>query len=86
MTSELLGSGCKTHIQSYVTSYSWALSFLVMQSFIPLVNEWPVELWFGYGIISAIGLLFILLFIPETNNKNSDEIRLLLTKTFQINR
>lgn len=86
MTSELLGSGHKTYIQSYVASYSWTLSFFVMQSFIPLVNEWPVALWFGYSIMSATGLLFILFFIPETNNKSSDEIQILLKKIFHINR
>lgn len=84
MFNELLGSDHNNRAESYVASYSWMLSFFVMKTFIPLVNDWPVALWLGYSVISFIGLIFILFFIPETNNKNNDEVRSLLMKTCQI--
>lgn len=85
MTTELLGADHKNVAQSYVASYSWMLSLFVTQSFLPLVNKWPVALWCGYSVLSAIGLLFILFFIPETNNKSRREIYLSLMKTYQFN-
>lgn len=81
MTTELLGVDHKNVAQSYVASYSWMLSFFVMQSFLPLVDKWPVALWCGYSVLSAFGLLFIFFFIPETNNKSNREICLSLMKT-----
>lgn len=84
MTSELIGSDHSNSYQSCVASYSWLLSIVVMQTFIPLINQWPVALWLGYTILSLLGLFFILFFIPETNNKSSEEIRSALLKTFQI--
>jgi len=86
MTSELLGDGDRrTNLaQSCVASYSWTLSFAVMQSFYPLVDAHPVALWFGYSAFSAVGLLFVLFLVPETSNKTADEIRVSLAKTCQI--
>lgn len=84
LTSELLGTDDKNRAQSFVASYSWILSFVVMQTFIPLVNNWPVALWFGYSVLSVFGLLFILFFMPETNNKTLDEVRLALMKTWHV--
>lgn len=83
MTAKLLlGSGREnSRGQSLVASYSWILSFAVMQSFIPLVNSWPVLLWFGYGVLSAAGALFVLFLVPETNNKSADQVRSSLTAT-----
>lgn len=88
MTAELLlGSGREnSRGQSLVASYSWILSFAVMQSFIPLVNAWPSLLWFGYGALSAAGALFVLLLVPETNNKSADQVRSSLTATYQVTR
>ncbi|XP_025205479.1 facilitated trehalose transporter Tret1-like [Melanaphis sacchari] len=85
ITTELIGADHSNRAQSCIVSYSWILSFIVMKTFLTLVDEWPVALWLGYTIISVFGYLFILFFIPETNNKNAEEIRLSLAKTVQIN-
>lgn len=84
MTSELLGTDHENRAQSYIASYSWLLSFVVMKSFIPLINDWPVALWLGYSVLSVLGFLFILFFVPETNNKSVEEIRLSLMKMYQL--
>lgn len=84
MTSELLGADSKNRAQSFIVSYSWLLSFAVMQSFVPLVDGWPVAMWFGYTGLSLLGLLFVLFFLPETNNKSIEEVRLSLMKTCQF--
>jgi len=75
MTSELLGTDRRNAGQSWVATYSWLLSFAVMKTFLPLVNAWPVGLWLGYGAVSAAGLLFVALCVPETGNKSGDQIR-----------
>ncbi|XP_026808278.1 facilitated trehalose transporter Tret1-like [Rhopalosiphum maidis] len=85
ITTELIGADHSNRAQSCIVSYSWILSFVVMKTFVTLVDDWPVALWLAYTIISVVGYLFILFFIPETNNKNADEIRLSLAKTYQIN-
>lgn len=84
ITTELIGADHSNRAQSCIVSYSWILSFVVMKTFVMVVDEWPVALWLGYTIISVIGYLFILFFIPETNNKHADEIRLSLAKTYHI--
>lgn len=78
MTAELLGGDHTNGAQSFVASYSWILSFFVMRTFLLMIKVWPVALWLGYSILSAIGFLVILFYIPETNNKSNDEIRLSL--------
>uniref|UniRef100_A0A2S2NDY1 Facilitated trehalose transporter Tret1 n=1 Tax=Schizaphis graminum TaxID=13262 RepID=A0A2S2NDY1_SCHGA len=85
ITTELIGADHSNRAQSCIVSYSWILSFVVMKTFVTLVDDWPVALWLGYTIISVVGYLFILFFVPETNNKNAEEIRLSLAKTYQIN-
>jgi len=85
ITTELIGADHSNRAQSCIVSYSWILSFVVMKTFVMLVDEWPVALWLGYTVLSVFGYLFILFFVPETNNKNADEIRLSLAKTYQIN-
>lgn len=84
ITTELIGADHSNRAQSCIVSYSWILSFVVMKTFVTLVDEWPVALWLGYTIISVIGYIFILFFIPETNNKHADEIRSSLAKTYHI--
>lgn len=84
ITTELIGADHSNRAQSCIVSYSWILSFVVMKTFVILVDDWPVALWLGYTIISVIGYLFILFFIPETNNKHADEIRSSLAKTYHI--
>ncbi|XP_022182449.1 facilitated trehalose transporter Tret1-like [Myzus persicae] len=84
ITTELIGADHSNRAQSYIVSYSWVLSFAVMKTFVMLVDEWPVALWLFYTVISVFGYLFILFFVPETNNKNADEIRLSLANTYQI--
>lgn len=86
ISSEMLRDDTNNRAQSFVASYSWILSFVVMQTFLPLVDEWPVALWLGYSILSIIGSIFIWLFIPETNNKSKEEVDLALMKTYQNTR
>ncbi|XP_050436606.1 facilitated trehalose transporter Tret1-like [Adelges cooleyi] len=83
MTSELLGSERENIAQSILSSYSWTLSFFIMKTFVPFVDNWPIALWLGYTVISVVGFVIILFFIPETNNKNQEQIQQALTKLNQ---
>jgi len=85
ITTELIGADHSNRAQSYIVSYSWILSFVVMKTFVTLVDDFPVALWLVYTLISVFGYLFILFFIPETNNKSGNEIRQSLAKTYHIN-
>ncbi|KAL5241838.1 hypothetical protein ACI65C_009248 [Semiaphis heraclei] len=85
ITTELIGADHSNRAQSYIVSYSWILSFVVMKTFVTLVDDFPVALWLVYTVISVFGYLFILFFVPETNNKSTVEIRLSLAKTYHIN-
>ena len=49
-----------------------------------LCREWGNEAYFTgyfvYGIFAAIGLVFILLLLPETKNKSLEELEVMLVK------
>lgn len=63
-------------IQSLAASFSWTLSFVIMKSFKIFVEANPVMLWCTFTAFSAAGFLFILFYVPETNNKSREQIRL----------
>ncbi|XP_027849148.2 facilitated trehalose transporter Tret1-like [Aphis gossypii] len=62
-------------IQSLAASFSWTLSFVIMKSFKIFVEANPVMLWCTFTAFSAAGFLFILFYVPETNNKSREQIR-----------
>ncbi|XP_060854794.1 facilitated trehalose transporter Tret1-like isoform X1 [Rhopalosiphum padi] len=63
-------------IQSLAASFSWTLSFVIMKSFKILVEANPVLLWCSFTAFSAAGFLFVLFYVPETNNKSREQIHL----------
>lgn len=62
-------------IQSAAASFSWSLSFVIMKTFKTLVQQYPVQLWTTFAGLSAAGFVFIALCVPETNNKDRQQIR-----------
>ncbi|KAL5241839.1 hypothetical protein ACI65C_009249 [Semiaphis heraclei] len=63
-------------IQSMAASFSWSLSFVIMKSFKIFVEANPVLLWCSFAAFSAAGFLFVLFYVPETNNKSREQIHL----------
>lgn len=75
MSTELIPAENGGIIPSAVATFSWFLSFLIMKSFKILVEENPVSLWGSFTLYSSIGFIFILFYVPETNNKSREQIR-----------
>ncbi|XP_015368897.1 PREDICTED: facilitated trehalose transporter Tret1-like [Diuraphis noxia] len=67
-------------IQSIAASFSWSLSFVIMKTFKIFVEANPVMLWCSFAAFSAAGLLFVLFYVPETNNKSREQIHLELIR------
>ncbi|KAL4143715.1 hypothetical protein QTP88_006011 [Uroleucon formosanum] len=61
-------------IQSLAASFSWSLSFVIMKTFKIFVEENPVLLWSSFAAFSAAGFLFVMFYVPETNNKSREQI------------
>merc|ERR1712004_617269 len=73
------------HVRSVATSLSVAFtcvcSFLTSHTYTDLKDNLSVEgVFWLYGSISFAGLLFILIFIPETKGKTATELRDYFTK------
>ena len=73
------------HVRSVATSLSVAFtcvcSFLTSHTYSDLKEKISVEgVFWLYGSISFAGLLFILIFIPETKGKTATELRDYFTK------
>ncbi|VVC44865.1 Hypothetical protein CINCED_3A016747 [Cinara cedri] len=71
---ELMPDAYRDRIQSVTASFSWFLSFVIMKTFKVLVESHPVEVWCSYAAFSAVGFVFILACVPETNNKSNEQI------------
>ncbi|XP_060865760.1 facilitated trehalose transporter Tret1-like [Metopolophium dirhodum] len=63
-------------IQSMAACFSWSLSFVIMKTFKIFVEANPVLLWCSFAAFSAAGFLFVLFYVPETNNKSREQIHI----------
>ncbi|XP_025417244.1 facilitated trehalose transporter Tret1-like isoform X2 [Sipha flava] len=66
-------------LPSVAATFSWTLSFVIMKTFKMIVDSSPIALWATFAALSVIGFIFILFYVPETNNKSREEIRINLT-------
>ncbi|XP_050534184.1 facilitated trehalose transporter Tret1-like isoform X1 [Daktulosphaira vitifoliae] len=74
IVTEILPSKKAAHVQSMAVSFSWLLSFLILMFFQFFIKNYASVMWLTFTIFSAIGFLFIALFVPETNNRNHEQI------------
>uniref|UniRef100_A0A2H8TNF3 Facilitated trehalose transporter Tret1 n=1 Tax=Melanaphis sacchari TaxID=742174 RepID=A0A2H8TNF3_9HEMI len=80
ISTELSPALYGSRIQSMTASFSWTLSFFILKSFKILFEYNPVLLWCLFTMLSVIGFLFMLFYVPETNNKSREQIHLDLIK------
>ena len=64
------------------TGTNWAGTFLVTKTFLDLRNSLGTGLVFWmYGVIVGVALVFVMILIPETKGKTLEEIEVLFQKT-----
>ena len=68
------------HVRSVATSlsvgFTCVCSFLISHTYKDLKDLMEIEgIFWLYGAISFVGLLFIVIFVPETKGKNDAQIR-----------
>lgn len=74
--TELMPAEYCGRTQSILVTFSWFLSFIIMKTFKIFLEICPIILWSSFFTYSIVGLIFITIFVPETNNKSREQIRL----------
>ncbi|XP_054258655.1 facilitated trehalose transporter Tret1-like [Macrosteles quadrilineatus] len=79
MTGELFSSDIKGPCTGMAVGLNWFLAFLVTKLFGPLKTLLGSGITFGmFGVICGVGVVFVLLLVPETKGKSLDEIQRML--------
>ncbi|XP_054258379.1 facilitated trehalose transporter Tret1-2 homolog isoform X3 [Macrosteles quadrilineatus] len=85
MMAEVLPTEVKSWASSVVVCHTWICTFLVTKLFLVTVDY--ISFAYTFLIMSAIasiGLIFILLYVPETKNKSSEEIRDVISGKYKV--
>ena len=78
---ELLPSRSRGTCAAITTGTNWAATFIVTKTFLDLKNlVGAATVFWIYGLICGLALLFIMLSVPETRGKSLEEIERLFTK------
>jgi len=81
MFSELFPNRVRAIAISFVGFINSVVSFLVQLVFPwELTNLGTAPTFFIYGLFAAIGLIFILIKVPETKGKSLEELQAVLVK------
>lgn len=76
MLGELLPDQIKSPVGSAVTCVNWLMAFVVTASFITIVDAVGAPaVYFGFAILQALTLAFIILVLIETKNKTLEQIQ-----------
>ncbi|CAG7834851.1 unnamed protein product [Allacma fusca] len=76
MMGELPPSHAKGLISSLTTAFSWGLAFLITKFFKNLITALTAYgCYWGFSACSFIGLIYCIIFVPETKGKSATEIR-----------
>uniref|UniRef100_A0A1B6MT94 Major facilitator superfamily (MFS) profile domain-containing protein n=1 Tax=Graphocephala atropunctata TaxID=36148 RepID=A0A1B6MT94_9HEMI len=79
MTGELFAPDVKGPSTGIAVGLNWLLVFIVTKTFAPLKSLLGMGITFGiFGAICAVGVLFVLIMVPETKGKSLDEIQQIL--------
>ncbi|XP_034477654.1 facilitated trehalose transporter Tret1-2 homolog [Drosophila innubila] len=80
MIGEILPSRIRGQAASLVVAFSWICTFIVTKTFQDMIDLVGIHGAFGFFCFgSIVGLLFIILMVPETKNKSLEEIEAELT-------
>ncbi|OXA48677.1 Facilitated trehalose transporter Tret1 [Folsomia candida] len=76
MLGELLPAKSKGLVATMATMFNWFLSFIVTKFYSDLLAEVgaPACYW-GFAAVCAVGIAFVIIFVPETKGKTLDEIQ-----------
>lgn len=81
LMGELFPTNIKGIAVSSVTVYGGALAFLVTKFFKPLANAWGIySVFWMFGVICILGLIFVAIFLPETKGKSFAEIQAIMKR------
>lgn len=80
MMGEILPAKIRGSAASVATSFNWSCTFIVTKTFqdiIMLIGQHGTFCLFG--VICVVGLIFVILFVPETSGRSLEEIERGLT-------
>lgn len=80
MLGEILPSKIRGTAASVATGFNWACTFIVTKTFHNIIDAIDLygTFWL-FAIICVFGLIFVILFVPETRGKSLEEIEKKLT-------
>lgn len=82
MLGELLPNQIKSYVASFITCVNWLMAFVVTVSFLPIVEAVGApSVYFGFAVLQALTLAFVVLVLIETKNKTLEQIQLELAGT-----
>ncbi|KAK9507821.1 hypothetical protein O3M35_007595 [Rhynocoris fuscipes] len=75
MMGEILPAKVRGTAASVVTGFNWACTFIVTKTFIDLTKLLGSHgAFWMFGVICIFGLIFVIIFVPETRGKSLEEI------------
>ncbi|XP_047514058.1 facilitated trehalose transporter Tret1-like [Pieris napi] len=76
VTTEMFVFQIRAKLMGLVCSYCWITFFIPLTIYTPITNMFGAYTsFFIFGIFNVIGLVFTILYIPETKGKSDEEIR-----------
>lgn len=80
MMGEILPAKIRGSAASVVTAFNWMCTFIVTKTFNDLLSAiGPASTFWLFGVITLIGLVFVIGFVPETRGRSLEEIEMRLT-------
>ncbi|XP_057328213.1 facilitated trehalose transporter Tret1-like isoform X2 [Microplitis mediator] len=80
MMGEILPAKIRGGAASVATSFNWFCAFLVTKTFQNIISLMKITgAFWMYGTICIVGLLFVILFVPETRGRSLEDIEKKLT-------
>ena len=86
VNSEIYPTWARSIAISIATMTNWICNLIVSMTFLTLADDLGQPLTFAlYACLSVVGLIFIVLLVPETRGKNLEEVGSLFQRPYFIN-
>lgn len=86
VNSEIYPTWARSTAISIATTFNWAFNLLVSMSFLTLADLLGQPATFGlYAGLTLVGLVFVLLFLPETRKRSLEEVESLFQRPYFMN-